>query len=636
MAQQRTEPRTTPNIANSAESFLYDGSTIFVAGQDTSKVPAQVSSSGYFASVNTQVSFGVPRPRWGLDKKKLTFPSGGIKIPISNVIVPYAEIFEVGRFQAAFPYSIGPDSYIVIVISGTIFLVNQVSWVVTVMPIQDGSTLNENTPRLNWSSAGNFNVIFDYPNFPVILDGITARRADPTKFEVPVSVGGAYNQNRLFIYNAGNDYTAGDPTGSLAAPEAPVTFLEVEQAASPYFGQIFSLPTGKLEPITAMAFLQLTDTSTGIGPLLIGTENSIYSVQAQLPRVQWDSSTFASAFVLNAGIAGPRSWVNVNSDVFFVSPDGQLRTANMSRNEQGQWARVPISREVQNWIKAIDPSLIKYSTIAYFNNKILISVNPYRTGAVNTQRQSVFDFAFGGFVVLSLDNVAILGHAGTPAWDGLWTGVRPMDFVVNNKRLFVISKDEEFRNEIYEFDPAQTYDTSGSDIRYIKSTHYSREFSFQSPFQDKDLHSIDFDLRDVKGDFKLDAFYKPSQGSQYVSWQTFEHCAPWRDCAFPMADEINGLAGHSFMGLTLGSPISDACDPVTQSRYDTFRSVQVKLTLEGANWSLHGYRLKSIYRPQDQQINLSCDPKACVKVAAECNSSDWEIGPFKSCLTQQT
>lgn len=628
------------------EAFLHDGQTVFVSGQDASKVPAQVSNTGYFAGVNTSVSKGVLQPRWGLDKKTITFPRGGVTVPISNIIVGYEEIFHSGRFQSMIPYNIGSDLYVIFVISGVIFLVNQNTWVATIIPIQDGSTLNENTPRLNWSPAGDFTVIFDYPNFPVILDGITARRADPALSEVPVSVGGAYNQNRLFIYNAGNDYTAGDPTGSLAAPEAPVTFLEVETPGSPVFGEVFQLPTGRLEPITAMAFLQLTDTSTGIGPLLIGSENAIYSVHAEIPRTvldnlgnpvpNWEQNGFATAFVLNAGIAGFRSWTNVNSDLFFTSADGQVRSATMSRQEQGQWARIPISKEVQNWMKYWDKDLVKYTVMGYFNNKILISVNPYRTSAFNTQRQPIFDVAFGGFVVLSLDNVATLGHQGAPAWDGLWTGVRPMDLCFNKKRLFVISKDTAFRNEIYEFLPAQTYDTDGADIRYINAVTYTREYDFLSPFQDKDIHSMDLDIREVQGDFKFQVQYKPSQGSQFVDWRTFTHCAPWRDCMFPSDTELNGLSGHNFMGLNIGSPISEACDPITNTPYSVFRKVQLKLIIEGKFWELQGFRLNSLIRPQSQQVDLACDSGQCIKLAKECSITDWTINPFKSCLTQQT
>lgn len=635
-------PKIPSNTANSAESFLYDGSTHFVGGQDASKVPAQVQEGQYFAGINVQVSRGIPGPRWALDKKKLKFPSGGVHAPNTYALITYEEIFSAGRFQLQAPYNLGADQYQLVVISGIIFLINQTTFDVTVMPIQDGSTLNENTPRLNRSPAGKYFVIHDYPNFPVILDGITARRADPAKDEIPVSVGGAYNQNRYFIYNAGIDYTAGDPTGSLAAPEAPVTFLEVETIGSPVFGQVFSLPTDRVEPITAMGFLQLTDTSTGIGPLLVGTKNAVYSIHSEIPRIvsgavsNWEQNGFATAFVLNAGISGFRSWCNVNSDFFFVSNDGQIRSATMSRQEQGQWARVPISKEVQNWLKVSDPALIQYSTMAYFNNKVFISVNPYRTNALNTNREPIFDVAFGGFVVLSLDNVATLGHDGAPAWDGLWTGVRPMDIVANQDRLFVMAKDDQFRNELYEFLPNQTYDSDGDAIRYINSTFYTREYGFQSDFQDKDLHSLDFDLRNISGDFQLKVSYKPTQGSQFVPWQTFTHCAPWRDCGFPTDDELNGLAGHNFTNLTLGSPVVDACDPVSQLPYNTFRKLQLKIELEGKNWELQGYRIKALYRPQDQQINLSCDVGDCVKLAKECVNSDWAVGPFKSCLTQVT
>lgn len=628
------------------EQYLYDGQTTFVGGQDASKIPAQVDPDAYFAAINVSVADGVLAPRWGVNHLTLTLPPGGIVLPNSLALVPYSEIFYAGRYQCGIPYSIGNDYYLIVVISGIIFLINQRTLITIVLPIQGGGSLNENTTRLNWSQAGRFVVIFDYPNFPVIIEGLTARRADPAKFEVPVSVGGAYNQNRLFIYNAGNDLTAGDPTGSLATPDAPITFEEVELPAAPFVGQIFELPTDKRDNITAFAFLQLNDTSTGIGPLLVATANQIFSYQSQLPRTQWEVNQFGSMFVDNAGIVGSRAWTNVNSDIFFLSADGQVRTASMSRQEQGKWSRIPLSREVQNWLKYNDKTLAKYSVMAYFNNKIFISANPYRTNALDTQRQPVFDFAFGGFVVLGLENISVLGknssltlghEYATPEWDGLWTGVRPMDIIQNNNRCFIISKDDDVRNEIYELDPTSTVDTDGADIRYATAIIYTREFDFKSPFNNKDLHSLDLGLREVQGDFSIDVKYKPSHGSAFIDWGSFDHCAPWRTCGVPDPIDFNGFAPHNFRDLTIGSPADQGCDPVSKLTYDTFRRVQLKFIIEGKYWQLQEFRLKSIVRPQSEQVNGVClPPNDCVKVPKECTSTDWAIGPFKSCLTHQT
>lgn len=623
---------------------LFEEAGSLVGGQDASKFPALVDPNQYFAGVNVNVANGFPVPRWGWNKKKIvSFPAGGIKQPNTLAIVPYEEIFYGGRFQAFIPYNIGPDYYLIVVVSGIIFLINQVTWVATILPIQGGGNLNENTPRLNWASANKYLVIWDYPNLPVVFDGVTVRRSSAFTDGIPTSVGGIYNQNRLFIYNAGNSYTAGDPTGSLAAPQAPVTFVEIEDPGSPVFGEVFDLPTDRIETITAMANLQLVDTSTGIGPLLIGTKNAIYSVQSNSPRVivdpvgnqvpGWEVAGFASAFVLNAGIAGPRALVNVNSDVFFMSPDGHIRTSNMSRAEQSKWARTPVSKEVQNWIGFPDETLTPYATAAYFRNKIFFTVNPYRTNALDTQRQPIFDVAHGGLIVLSLDNLAVLGKDSTPAWDGLWTGIRPMGVGVNNNRLFFISKDAEFRNEIYELDPETTYDRDGDDIRYVNSTVYTKEYTFNSVFQDKDIHSVDLDLRTVGGDLDVLVSYKPNQSSRFVRWREFTKCAPWRFCKTPTPEEINGLAYQNYFALNLGSPEEgEVCAEPSGVMNSVFRTLQLKIDIQAAYWRLQGYRIHALVRSQPNTIYGMCDDPTCKIVSKECNP-DWSYGAFKSCLT---
>lgn len=621
-------------------------SSVLVGGQDASKFPSLVDGESYYAGINVSVSKGFPTPRFGFDKKRLHFPSGGVRIPISNVIIPYAEVFYSGRFQALIPYSIGSDSYLLVVVSGIIFLINQRTWDVTILTIQGGGALNENSPRLNWTSANRYVVIFDFPNLPVVFDGVTARRSSSYTDGIPTSVGGIYNQNRLFIYNAGNSYTAGDPTGSLAAPDAPVTFKEILTLGSPVFGEVFDLPTDRVEPITAMANLQLVDTSTGIGPLLIGTKNAIYSVQSQSPRVVvdsagnqipgWEQNGFASAFVLNTGIAGSQAFVNVNSDVFFMSPDGQVRTANMSRTEQGKWARTPISKEVENWIGLPDTALTPFAVAGYFKNKIFFSVNPYRVDALNSERQPIFDVAHGGMVVLSLDNLAVLGKDSVPAWDGLWTGVRPMAFAVNANRFFIMSKDEGFQNELYEMDSDLTYDRDGESIRYITSTIYTKEYDFQSPFNDKDIISFEPDLRAVKGDLHVEVDYKPAQTADYVRWRSFDKCAPWRFCEIPTADEMNGLAPHSYFALNLGSPLEGStCSEPSGVVNSVFRAAQFKITVEAADWVLHGYRAKAQVRSQPDTIYGVCDDFTCRKVSKKCDT-DWVIKGFKGCHQTQT
>lgn len=612
--------------------LVADGDITFIGGQDASKSPHDVPEGAYFTGINVSAEKGALRPRWGMQKHKLTFPAGGIE-KANTTIKSFPDLFRTGKFQAIADYSIGTDYYIVIVISGQIFFVNEKTLAIQHIPLE-GEQMNPRSPRINWSPAGKYLVFYDYPAFPVIIEGSTARRADPDKDEIPVSNIGGYNQNRLIVGNAGNEFTAGDPVGNTATPDAPISFLEFFTPSTTAFLQVFQLSTNyNNDPITAIGFLQVADTSTGIGPLLVATKNAIYSYQTQLPRDQWTAGQFGSILVYNAGIVGPRAITNLNSDVIFYSADGEARSLSMSREEQGKWSKTPISREVQNWLKVHDPSLLQYSFISYFKNKVFLSANPYRTSAIGINGEHLPDYANGGFVVLEFDNISTLTKESPPVWAGLWTGCRPMDMVVCNERAFVMSKDEDGINELYELRPDITYDTDGENIRYIKSKIETRDYDFKSPFNDKKLHSIDFTLEDIKGDFKLDVRYRPSQVERYTHWRTFTHAAPWRFCRAPYVG-LNGLAGHSFLNINLGTPLTIGCDKVTGEYLGTFRNVQFEISLEGIYWELRGHRIKAILEPQNENIT-SCGIPNNVPLPLECNT-DWKIEDFEICQQKQT
>lgn len=618
-----------------ANDLLVAGMMDFLGGQDASKIPDRIADNCYYSGINVSTYRGSLRPRWGFRRLELIFPEDETFLSASRYKRSYGEIFYSGKFQAIAPYNNGPDSYLIAVISGIIFSINLKTLKVEILHIEDGSYIDETKSRINWTAAGKYLVFFDFPNYPVIIDTGKARRADPDEKEIPISTMGVYNQNRLFIANAGNEFTAGDPWGSTATPNAPITFLELLTQGTSYYGQVFQIPTvNPNEPVTAMGFLQLTDTSTGIGPLLVATRRGIYSYGTNQPRTQWEAGQFGSALVYNSGVAGPRAMCNVNSDMFFISPDGQLRTVSMSRDEQRRWTKEPISREVENWFKVFESELTQFSVVSYFKNKIFVTASPFRFKARTTDRLPIADYAFGGLAVLETDNIATLGNTSPPTWAGIWTGFRPMDMLVNDERMFLVSKDRNFRNNIWEADPSIAHDVSGDKIRYVRSRIYTKEHDFQDPFVNKAVHSINFNFDNIQGDFKIDVRYKPSHGPYFVPWRTYTHKAPWRTCAVPTVKELQGFEGQHFRDFNLGAPESEACNPVTREYYRVFKKIQLELTLEGKYWEIHEYRIKAVELAQTEQISM-CTEYPKTEITSECND-DWYIGDFESCQSQET
>lgn len=616
-------------------AYLFDQTIQFYQGQDAYNDPDKISPYAYAKGVNVKTSRNVLTPRWGNVLQDITFPnqffrnSRGIRRTVKN-------LFETGRFQAAIPCYVPTSYYIIIVIGGFIYRYNIDNHVLTLL--SETIKANANYARLNWTVADKYIVIFDYPNYPIIIDDTDVFRANPdfevagtSQPQIPISVMGTYNQSRLFIANYGNDFTAGDLVGNLATPYAPITFTEVLGPSAAFTDQFFTLNTNSnREPITAMGFIQVLDESTGVGPLLVSSPNSVYYYRSDLPRTEWEATRFGAVYIFNAGIAGQRAFSNMNSDVVFLSSEGRVHTFSTARNDAQKWSNVSVSREVENFLKYDDNSLIPFAFTGYFNNRVFVSANPYRVEALDFEGEPVYDIAHGGMVTLNLDNVATFRQDAPPVWDGLWTGIRPMDMIKVNNRLFVMSKDDTQINRLYEVRPDLTYDIGERGEENIDSIVYTREYDSGLPFEDKSSFSITLPFKDVEGKFKSIIDYKPSQYANFSLYQEFKHEAPVNTCQKILS--LNKLMPHNFKDLTFTAQFaSDQCDPVSNERLNYFRKVQFRIRVKGRNWKLPEINVKFDRRPDEDRGN-ACKKYNPAEIFSEC-SIDWntikEIEPCR-------
>jgi len=407
------------------ESIIPDGTFNFSGGQNSALDPDLIADIQYYIGINVSAEEGTLKPRWPLIEQPLDFSSTGSYTRPTGFQVSWEEVFSSGKFQAFIPYSIGPDYYNIWIVSGFLFLINLETFAVSVLNLAD--PVNIYADRINWSNAGNYLVIFDWPNRPLILEGIEIRRSDPAAFEVPASVLGALNQNRLVIASAGIDWTAGDPAGSPATPNAPITFTEIILPSTGFTGDQYQIPTANKnnDVITAMGFLQVLDKSTGIGSLFVSTNYATYSYPTYLPRADWlDSGTSAvfGSLLLPIGIVGQRAHVNVNSDVVFRSPDNEIYAFTVARNSQFKWSNTSISREVAIYLDDNDKDLTFVTSTAKYKNKIFVTCKPYRMDVYSADGLLHRDIVNAGVVVIETNNMASLSNQSAPAWAGVWTG----------------------------------------------------------------------------------------------------------------------------------------------------------------------------------------------------------------------
>jgi len=231
-------------------------------------------------------------------------------------------------------------------------------------------------------------------------------------------------------------------------------------------------------------------------------------------------------------------------------------------------------------------------------------------------------------VVLETDNLANLTQEGAASWAGLWTGVRPMDFCVNNNRLFIMSKDRDYKNVFYEVVPESTVDIVEGKERLIESTIRTRNFAFGNANSEKVLHSLMVVPENVEGDFKMDVRYRPSQDANFTYWGTLEHKAPFRNCGIPLGQQLNGYAAHSFKVLTLGSPQEESCNPVTNDLSTQFRKVQLEFFIKAKNWRLASYMIKA--QEQATEDFPDCETNPDVAIYKEC-VKDWRLPEDSLC-----
>ena len=615
-----------------------DGSFSFRGGQHDGILPDRIGPEQYRRGVNLTTKGGGLGPRPGLVHQEIVVTTEGS--PIEGGL-SYSKIFELGKFQAAASYDADGGMFIVVVISGILFRIDPRVLEAEVIPLGEESSpdrMNQFRRRIPWSYAGRFLVFYDYPNQNVILDNRDARRAstDRESFpgvplpEVPVSTLGVYLNNRLFVANDGHEFGAGDPTGGINE-DAPITFEESLAPAGAFNGDFYSLGShSSYNAITAMGFLQVQDTATGVGTLLVGTRNSVYAYRSELPRVEWANVQFGRLVLYNAGFAGPRCMTNVNSDMMFHSGDGQIRSLILGQSQQvGQWVNAPISREVSPFLQEREnKELIDIAFAGNFMNRVFFSTAPYQVTARTLDGSPIADYAHRGMVVMELDNVSSMTSQASPAWAGLWNGINPMEVIALDDAVYFMSKDQGGVNRLYRMDESISWDVFKGKERQITCRLYTKEYDFNQRLFDKENLSIDYNLSDIRGELSMLVEYKANHIQKWAKWKQFNHCAQTKIYEADCLEKLPDLAPHAFKDLNFGDPEEEECDPITEDLSTVFRKVQLRVTITARTWRLEEIRLRaeSIDETKTSPTATACDSIIeNTLVSKGCDRSDWEI-----------
>ena len=441
---------------------------------------------------------------------------------------------------------------------------------------------NSQYQPITWfCQAANFLVAQNGLDVPVIFDGSTGRRSNLLANEVPVGQMMAYINDRLFLVDpTGRQIFPGDL--AYSTPTSAISFTEIFQPAS-QGGQPLSVPL-ELGGITGLAVTAQMNTLAGQGCLLVTTDRAVASINPIVQRNLWPTIQLQNIAVVGNGFSS-NGMAIVNGDVWGRSLDGYRSYIMAERNfvNYGQvpsWGNTNQSREIARILQYDDLSKLQFSSMVLFDNRLLMTVNPQ---TINNGEGCYHN----GIVALNFDNISNLTQKSAPAYDGLWTGIRPYGFCQGlfnkTQRCFAFSYFPDTQvNGLFEITTVTGDDDGKVPIDWFLET---RSFNFQTPYNLKEIDSTELYLDQVSGNVNFNLKYKPSQYPCWIPYKTWTDCAGKTDC--DAIGSFNGVCKQPVFTelqyrprIVLGKP-PFACDPIANTSLSQSYEFQLRIEVTG-------------------------------------------------------
>lgn len=486
-------------------------------------------------------------------------------------------------------------------------------------------TYPSNTTFVFMFQAENYGIVLGGQEPTLIWDGRILRRSGFK--EVPSGYLGAYGWGRIWITRPDRrTFVAGDivfgPSGTPqnGFRDAILKFTENDFLNE---GGSFGVPYNA-GPITAMQFLATQDTSLGIGVLLVGTTNMVFSVNAPVDRTTWKNLTYPiqTVSLIDYGPRGPRSTVSVNGDMWYRSEDG-VRSFIVARRLFGNPGNTPMSHEIDPLLDADTEQLLFFGSGMLFDNKLFITVSPFMD-------------AFGqvvhrGLAVMNFDLVSNLQTKQEPVWEGVSTGLNMLQVykarVNDAERAFMWvqgATDVEFW-EMLTDGIADSFSTQVGNVvtqtaKPIGCLLQTRAEDYSTPLELKRLIMGELYIEDIADTVTITVAYKPDQFPNWITWATVTLCSTVSQCAPTVAPPncFFTVNARSYAArLTLPQP-NDTCNGMTNKPAREFFECQFQLT-----WTGH-CQIKRFFthvKMQTQPMEGSCPPTVTCVAFPSCGDN---------------
>lgn len=591
---------------------VYDGFATVTRGVNSGMPPDLLPRDQFAYGINATFRGFYPRNRPGWTKRTLIFPD-----------VDTQTNFEAAIFQGAAAFQ--RRKQLIVSTGGRLFNIRVDKWDVTDITT---TVANANNRYRAWfAEAEDFMIVQDGQSSPWIYDGASTRRSDTFGIngnrEVPVGTAMSYAIGRLWVaLPDGRGFVAGDivggPSGTLNYNfrDAVLTFTENDVVNE---GGAFAVPFNAGE-ITAMLPVAQIDTSTGQGPLQVFTTSAVFSVNAPSDRTEWKNLIYPiqTFSLIKNGSLSDRSTVSVNGDAWMRSIDG-ARSFVVARRDFGTWVNTPMSQEVNRALDGDDESLLSFSSACLFDNRLLMTVKPYRS----------FDHgvAHRGLVALDFAPASFLQNRLSPAWEGVWTGLNILQIVGGTfegiERCFLFALSDSLTVELWEITKNDSDDFDGADYVPIQWTVEAPAYGFPNA---QEVGAVDVIklyggqlwVDEIKGTVSFTAEYRADEDPCWHSWHTWSVCAKDETCGSGNCVTPLNLKAQYRKPFNLPTPDS-TCDSATGKPNNIGQQFQPRLKITG---SCRLKQLRMIARQEQEDVADVCasSEETCAQVTCACEN----------------
>ncbi len=466
-----------------------------------------------------------------------------------------------------------------------------------------------------------FAIVLAGQNPTIIWDGSTAWQSGFD--QLPPGYVGAYGWGRIWMCNPNRiSFIAGDIVfGQSGTPAygGRDAILKVTENTFLNEGGAFGIPANA-GLMTSMQFLATQDSSLGVGALLVGTQNGIFSVNAPTDRTTWKNLTYPiqTVSLLGYGPMSQNGTVPINGDMWHRRLDG-FSSFTVARRDFGMPGNSPNSNEITNLIENDDISLLPYGSGVYFDNRLLETLSPFR---------GQFGIHHRGVASIIFDSISNLSGNSAPAWEGAWTGVEFLGLtkgMINGiERGFAfVAGSEDIQLWELMADNEYTYDRFVTESGAIQSipiqcSLVTRSEDYGAEQLLKTLYMGCLYADDIADTVTCTIKYKPDQYPDWIVWRTFSVCAAnVSQCTINPTGQVGCSVWKPFARLyasriTLGQPntlaaVSGMVLPLPPRFGHEF---QFRIEWTG-HWRIRRFETQVMPQPQDVEGG-SPDTISCV------------------------